>query len=96
MCDLAGERTSINLLLLKALREVGDSSPEGLRSAARQKLEESYVDKCPDLCIARRVDEFVASVFAPDADALADYMANLSGADTVRRRAGTPGGAAGN
>jgi len=69
MCDLSEERININLLLLKALREVGDRSPEDLRSAARQKLEESYVDRCPDLCIARRVDEFVAAVFAPDADA---------------------------
>jgi hypothetical protein len=69
MCDLAEERININQLLLTALREVGEGSREDLRSAARQKLEESYVDRCPDLCIARRVDDFVAALYAPDPDA---------------------------
>jgi hypothetical protein len=63
MCDIARERAMIETVLgrrLVMLRAGGETDSRALFTAGVGALSEHYATVCPDGCIERKVEEFVA------------------------------------
>ncbi|WP_400769019.1 hypothetical protein [Methylosinus sporium] len=69
MCDIESERGRIDALLDAAARAAPAGVREDERALARfclAALGEHYATECPDECLRRRCDDFVARIMRGD------------------------------